>query len=98
MGGSLAAQALAWFRTGPASRHCAVIAPTPAVGAKHCQRRRAAILTDPGFHGGDYYAHGVVPKNGLRGAHGGSYYLSTTTWPRFGRDPRPGSWSSPASI
>ena len=27
---------------------------------------RQAILTDPDFHGGNFYAHGVVPRRGLR--------------------------------
>jgi homoserine O-acetyltransferase len=27
---------------------------------------RQAILTDPDFHGGDYYAHDAIPRRGLR--------------------------------
>jgi hypothetical protein len=39
---------------------------------------RRAIVTDPDFHGGHFYAHGVVPKRGLRVARmiGHITYLS----------------------
>ncbi len=49
---------------------------------------RQAILTDPDFHGGDYYAHGVVPKRGLRVARmiGHITYLSDDDMAeKFGR-------------
>ncbi|MEO8600633.1 MAG: homoserine O-acetyltransferase, partial [bacterium] len=70
MGGSLGGmQALAWSIIYPARlRHCIIIASTPTLSAQNIAFNdvaRRAILTDPDFHGGDYYAHGVVPKNGL---------------------------------
>ncbi|MFZ3086909.1 MAG: homoserine O-acetyltransferase, partial [Methylotenera sp.] len=49
---------------------------------------RQAIITDPEFHGGDYYAHGVVPKRGLRIARmlGHITYLSDDAMgEKFGR-------------
>ena len=49
---------------------------------------RQAITTDPDFHGGDYYAHGVVPKRGLRLARmiGHITYLSDDAMmEKFGR-------------
>jgi homoserine O-acetyltransferase len=45
-------------------------------------------VTDPDFHGGDYYAHGVLPRRGLRVARmiGHITYLSDDTMDeRFGR-------------
>ena len=39
-------------------------AAPPAPRADEVARR--AIITDPDFHGGHFYAHGVVPKRGLR--------------------------------
>jgi homoserine O-acetyltransferase len=50
---------------------------------------RNAILSDPDFHGGDYYKHGVVPKRGLRIARmvGHITYLSDDDMAeKFGRD------------
>ena len=49
---------------------------------------RTAIRSDPDFHGGDYYAHGVVPKRGLRVARmiGHITYLSGADMAvKFGR-------------
>ena len=46
-------------------------------------------MTDPDFHGGDFYAHGVVPRNGLRVARmiGHITYLSDDDMAeKFGRD------------
>ena len=56
---------------------------------------RQAILSDPDFHGGDFYAHGVVPKNGLRVARmvGHITYLSNDDMSeKFGRDLRSGEY------
>src|SRR5262249_1933228 len=49
---------------------------------------RQAITTDPDFHGGDYYGHGVVPRRGLRLARmiGHITYLSDDAMmEKFGR-------------
>src|SRR5208337_3825548 len=51
----------------------------------------SAIQSDPDFHGGDYYAHGVVPKRGLSVARmiGHITYLSGDDMTeRFGRSLR----------
>ena len=98
MGGSLGGmQALAWSMMYPSRlRHCVVIASTAKLSAQNIAFNdvaRQAILTDPGFHGGDYYAHGVVPKNGLRVARmvGHITYLSDDDMAeKFGRDLRSG--------
>jgi len=100
MGGSLGGmQALAWSLAYPDRlRHCVVIASTPKLSAQNIAFNdvaRQAILTDPGFHGGDYYAHGVVPKNGLRVARmvGHITYLSDDDMAeKFGRDLRSGAY------
>ena len=52
---------------------------------------RTAIRSDPDFHGGDYYARGVVPKRGLRVARmiGHITYLSNDDMAeKFGRSLR----------
>jgi homoserine O-acetyltransferase/O-succinyltransferase len=100
MGGSLGGmQALAWSIMYPQRlRHCIVIASTPTLSAQNIAFNdvaRQAILTDPDFHGGDYYAHGVVPKNGLRVARmvGHITYLSNDDMAeKFGRDLRSGKY------
>ena len=49
---------------------------------------RRAIVTDPDFHGGHFYAHGVVPRRGLRVARmiGHITYLSDDAMDlKFGR-------------
>jgi homoserine O-acetyltransferase len=83
MGGSLGGmQALSWAIQYPERvGHCVVVASTPKLSAQNIAFNdvaRQAILTDPDFHGGDYYAHGVVPKRGLRVARmiGHITYLS----------------------
>jgi homoserine O-acetyltransferase len=96
MGGSLGGmQALAWSIMYPARvRHCVVIAATPKLSAQNIAFNdvaRQAILTDPDFHGGDFYSHGSVPKNGLRVARmiGHITYLSDDDMAeKFGRDLR----------
>ena len=93
MGGSLGGmQALAWSMMFPERlRHCVVIASTPRLSAQNIAFNdvaRQAILTDPDYHGGDFYAHGVVPKNGLKVARmvGHITYLSNDDMAeKFGR-------------
>ena len=100
MGGSLGGmQALAWSLLFPERlRHCVIVASTPKLSAQNIAFNdvaRQAILTDPDFHGGDFYAHGVVPKNGLRVARmvGHITYLSDDDMAeKFGRDLRSGEY------
>ncbi|MDV6345195.1 homoserine O-succinyltransferase MetX [Nitrosomonas sp. Is37] len=57
---------------------------------------RQAIITDPDFHGGDYYSHGTLPRRGLRLARmlGHITYLSNDSMAeKFGRELRTGSLS-----
>ncbi len=96
MGGSLGGmQALSWSITCPERlRHCIVIASTPRLSAQNIgfnEVARRAIINDPGFHGGDYYEHGVVPTHGLSVARmiGHITYLSDEAMAeRFGRQQR----------
>jgi homoserine O-acetyltransferase/O-succinyltransferase len=83
MGGSLGGmQALSWALQFPRRlAHCVAIATTPRLSAQNIAFNdvaRSAIQSDPDFHGGDYYAFGVVPKGGLRVARmvGHITYLS----------------------
>jgi homoserine O-acetyltransferase len=100
MGGSLGGmQALAWSMRYPDRlRHCVVIASTAKLSAQNIAFNdvaRQAILTDPDYHGGDFYAHGVVPKRGLRVARmvGHITYLSDDDMAeKFGRDLRTGKY------
>lgn len=93
MGGSLGGmQALQWTLSYPARvRHALVIAAAPNLTAQNIafnEVARQAILTDPEFYGGDYYAKGVVPKRGLRLARmlGHITYLSDDAMgEKFGR-------------
>ena len=93
VGGSLGGmQALQWSITYPERiRHALVIAAAPKLTAQNIAFNdvaRQAILTDPDFHGGDYYAHKVVPKRGLRLARmlGHITYLSDDVMgSKFGR-------------
>jgi homoserine O-acetyltransferase len=93
MGGSLGGmQALAWSIMYPKRlRHCVVIASTAKLSAQNIAFNdvaRQAILSDPDYRGGDFYAHGVVPKNGLRVARmvGHITYLSDDDMAeKFGR-------------
>ncbi len=94
MGGSLGGmQAMSWATQYPERiAHCVVIASTPKLSAQNIafnEVARNAILSDPDFHGGDYYKHGVVPKRGLRiaGMVGHITYLSDDDMDeKFGRD------------
>jgi homoserine O-acetyltransferase len=100
MGGSLGGmQALAWSLIYPDRlAHCLVIASTPKLSAQNIAFNdvaRQAILKDPDFHGGHFYAHGVVPKNGLGVARmiGHITYLSDDDMAeKFGRDLREGKY------
>lgn len=93
MGGSLGGmQALQWTLSHPERvRHALVIAAAPNLTAQNMafnEVARQAILTDPEFHGGDYYAYGVVPRRGLRIARmlGHITYLSDDAMgAKFGR-------------
>jgi len=93
MGGSLGGmQALAWSLMYPDRlRHCIVVASTPKLSAQNIafnEVARSAILSDPDFHGGNYYAHNVKPKRGLRVARmiGHITYLSDEDMAeKFGR-------------
>ena len=93
MGGSLGGmQALAWSLMYPDRvGHCIIVASTPKLSAQNIafnEVARSAILSDPDFHGGDYYAHGVKPRRGLRVARmiGHITYLSDDDMAtKFGR-------------
>jgi homoserine O-acetyltransferase len=96
MGGSLGGmQAMAWGMMYPERvGHCVVVASTAKLSAQNIafnEVARSAILSDPDFHGGDYYSHGVVPRRGLRVARmiGHITYLSDDDMAeKFGRDLR----------
>ena len=96
MGGSLGGmQALGWALQYPTRvRHAVVVASAPNLTAENIafnEVARRAIVTDPDFHGGHFYAHGVVPKRGLRIARmiGHITYLSDDVMnEKFGRQLR----------
>jgi homoserine O-acetyltransferase len=96
MGGSLGGmQALSWAIQFPDRiRHAVVIAAAPRLSTQNIafnEVARTAIRSDPDFHGGDYYAHGVVPRRGLRVARmiGHITYLSGADMAqKFGRTMR----------
>lgn len=100
IGGSLGAmQALQWTIDFPDRvRNALVIAAAPKLSAQNIafnEVARQAITTDPDFHGGNYYEHGVVPKRGLRLARmlGHITYLSDDAMAeKFGRDLRDGEY------
>ena len=93
IGGSLGGmQALQWSITYPDRlEHALVIASAPNLTAQNMafnEVARQAIITDPEFYGGDYYAHNVVPHRGLRIARmlGHITYLSDDAMgAKFGR-------------
>ncbi|HRE15946.1 MAG TPA: homoserine O-acetyltransferase [Rhodocyclaceae bacterium] len=101
IGGSLGGmQALEWtLRFPDRIRHALVIASTARLSAQNIafnEVARQAILTDPEFHGGHYYEHGVVPARGLRLARmmGHITYLSDDQMAsKFGRQLRNGQLS-----
>ena len=96
MGGSLGGmQALSWTLQYPARvRHAVVVASAPNLTAENIafnEVARRAIVTDPDFHGGHFYRHGVLPKRGLRIARmiGHITYLSDDVMnAKFGRQLR----------
>ena len=96
MGGSLGGmQALSWTLQYPERvRHAIVIASAPNLSAENIafnEVARRAIATDPDFHGGNYYRHGVIPQRGLRIARmiGHITYLSDDVMnAKFGRELR----------
>jgi homoserine O-acetyltransferase len=96
MGGSLGGmQALSWAITCPDRvAHCVVIASTPRLSAQNIgfnEVARRAIITDPDFYGGNYYAHETVPRRGLSVARmvGHITYLSDNDMAeKFGRAQR----------
>jgi len=96
MGGSLGGmQALSWALQYPSRvRHAVVVASAPNLTAENIafnEVARRAIVTDPDFHGGHFYAHGTVPKRGLRIARmiGHITYLSDDVMnEKFGRQLR----------
>ncbi|MGH8847118.1 MAG: homoserine O-succinyltransferase MetX [Polaromonas sp.] len=93
MGGSLGGmQALDWTLQYPERvRHAVVVASAPNLTAENIafnEVARRAIVTDPDFHGGHFYRHGVLPKRGLRIARmiGHITYLSDDVMnEKFGR-------------
>ena len=96
MGGSLGGmQATAWSLLYPQRlRRAVVVASAPNLTAENIafnEVARRAIVTDPDFHGGHFYRHGVVPKRGLRIARmiGHITYLSDDVMnAKFGRELR----------
>ena len=99
MGGSLGAmQALQWTLSYPERlANAVVIAVAPQLSAQNIafnEVARQAITTDPDFHGGDFYKHGVLPKRGLRLARmiGHITYLSDDAMmEKFGRTLKSGA-------
>jgi homoserine O-acetyltransferase/O-succinyltransferase len=93
MGGSLGGmQALQWTVAYPQRvKHALVIASAPNLTAQNMafnEVARQAIITDPEFYDGDYYAHNTVPHRGLRIARmlGHITYLSDDAMgEKFGR-------------
>ena len=110
MGGSLGGmQALSWTLQYPKRvRHAVVVASAPNLNAENIafnEVARRAIITDPDFHGGHFYDHGVVPKRGLRIARmiGHITYLSDDVMnAKFGRQTlgaqTPASPLAPAAV
>ena len=96
MGGSLGGmQALSWTLQYPERvQHAVVVASAPNLNAENIafnEVARRAIVTDPDFHNGHFYAQGVVPKRGLRIARmiGHITYLSDDVMnEKFGRELR----------
>jgi homoserine O-acetyltransferase/O-succinyltransferase len=96
LGGSLGGmQALSWtLRHRERVRHCIAVATAPNLSAQNIafnEVARRAIVTDPDFHGGHFYRHGVLPARGLRVARmiGHITYLSDDSMEaKFGRQLR----------
>ncbi len=100
IGGSLGGmQAMQWAITYPDRvRNVLAIATAPHLTTENIAFNdvaRNAILTDPDFHGGDFYQHEVVPTRGLRLARmlGHITYLSDDAMAgKFGRGLRSGEY------
>ncbi|MEQ6289650.1 homoserine O-acetyltransferase [Vogesella sp. GCM10023246] len=100
IGGSLGGmQALQWSIAYPERiAHALVIASAPKLSAQNIAFNdvaRQAILTDPDFCGGDFYAAGTIPRRGLRLARmlGHITYLSDDGMgEKFGRMLRSGEY------
>ncbi|HRP95919.1 MAG TPA: homoserine O-acetyltransferase, partial [Rhodocyclaceae bacterium] len=98
VGGSLGGmQAISWSMQYPERvANALAVAAAPKLTAQNIafnEVARQAILTDPDFHGGHYYEHGVVPARGLKLARmlGHITYLSDDTLAeKFGRNLRHG--------
>ena len=96
VGGSMGGmQAMQWSIMYPKRvRHCVAIAAAPKLSAQNIafnEVARQAIMKDPDFHGGDFAAHGVIPKRGLMLARmvGHITYLSDDSMgQKFGRELR----------
>lgn len=94
VGGSLGGmQVMQWSVDLPRRvRHAIVVASAPQISAQNIafnEIARQAILSDPEFHGGRFYEHGVVPARGLRLARmlGHITYLSDAAMrAKFGND------------
>ena len=93
IGGSLGGmQALQWAIQFPERiRHAFVIAAAPRLSTQNIAFNdvaRQAIVSDPDFHGGNFYEHGTVPARGLKLARmlGHITYLSEDLlMEKFGR-------------
>src|SRR5512139_2780612 len=98
MGGSLGGmQALSWTLQYPQRvRHGVVVASAPNLNAENIafnEVARRAIVTDPDFHEGHFYEHGVVPRRGLRIARmigHITYHSDDVMNEKFGRQLRQG--------
>ena len=94
LGGSLGGmQALSWSLRYPTRlRHCIAVATAPNLSAQNIafnEVARRAIVTDPDFHAGHFYAHHTLPRRGLRVARmiGHITYLSDDAMAaKFGRE------------
>lgn len=101
IGGSLGGmQALQWSIAFPERlRHAIVIASAAKLSAQNIafnEIARQAIMSDPDFHQGRYYQHGVLPKKGLILARmlGHVTYLSDHAMRlKFGRELQQGQFS-----
>lgn len=101
-GGSLGGmQALQWSIDFPERvQHAIVIAAAATLSTQNIafnEVARTAIKSDPDFHDGNYYEHGVIPEHGLRLARmlGHITYLSDDSMhQKFGRELQAGSPTS----
>ena len=99
VGGSLGGmQAMQWAIDYPDRlAHSVVIAAAAKLSTQNIafnEVARQAIKSDPDFHNGDFYEHGVIPKRGLRLARmlGHITYLSEDSMhSKFGRELQEGS-------